>query len=109
MGVLMILLNQEKRGQKNKRTKETLFASKGSRKVEKQKKSELEFYFFAFGFALVLVFAFTSLTGFIGTLQQTISHGSQAQASSTTTISPHSSHWYFSPFFFAKSSPSLKR
>src|SRR4030042_5357687 len=67
----------------------------------------IEAYFLAF--ALGLAFAFSILTGFIGALQQTMSHGSHAQGSSTMTTSPQSSHLYFSPFFFAKNSPSLKR
>ena len=52
------------------------------------------------GFALGL--GFSSLTCFIGAPQQTMSHSSQPQTSSTKMTSPHSSHLYFSPFFFAK-------
>jgi hypothetical protein len=61
-----------------------------------------------FGFAFGPAGAFVSLNGFIGWLQQTMSHASHPQGSSTTTTSPHSSHLYFSPFFFAKKSPSSK-
>jgi hypothetical protein len=55
------------------------------------------------GFA-VLVLGF-SATVFIGVPQQTISHGSQPHGSSTISISPQSSHWYLSPFLFAKNTP----
>jgi len=68
----------------------------------------VEDYFFVFALGFCFALAFSSLTGFIGALQQTMPHGSQPQGSSTTT-SPHSSHLYLSPFFFAKNSPSLKR
>jgi hypothetical protein len=42
-------------------------------------------------------------------IQQTMSQVSQVQEFSTSTTSPHSSHLYFSPFFFTKNSPSLRR
>jgi hypothetical protein len=45
-------------------------------------------YFLALGFI-----------SFMGTPQQIKSHEEQPHASSTTTISPHSSHLYFAPFF----------
>jgi hypothetical protein len=69
-------------------------------------------YFFAFGLvfgfgfalALGLAFAFAAFTGFIGSPQQIKSHSSQPHGSSTKMIIPHSSHSYFSPFFFAKNS-----
>jgi hypothetical protein len=58
---------------------------------------------FGLGFGLAFGFAFCgSSTGFIGSPQQTISHGSQPHGSSTAITSPHSSHWYLSPFLFAK-------
>jgi hypothetical protein len=57
-----------------------------------------------FGLAFGLAFAVVALTGFIGTLQHIKSHASQPQGSSIKTTSPHSSHLYFSPFLFAKSS-----
>jgi hypothetical protein len=38
-------------------------------------------YFFAFVLGFAFALAFVSLTGVIGTLQHTNSHGSQAQAS----------------------------
>jgi hypothetical protein len=65
-------------------------------------------YFFAFGlvfgFGLGLAFAFAAFAGFIGSPQQIKSHSSQPHGSSTKIIIPHSSHSYFSPFFFAKNS-----
>jgi len=79
--------------------------------VEPKKIGGVEDYFFlAFGFgfafglafALPLAFGFdfaTALTGFMGASQHISSTVSQPQGSSTTTMSPHSSHWYFSPFF----------
>jgi hypothetical protein len=51
---------------------------------------------------------FVSLIGFIGAPQQTKSHSAQPQSSSTKITSPHSSHLYFSPFFFAKKFTSKK-
>jgi len=56
----------------------------------------------AFGLVFALGLGFSSLTGFIGALQQTMSHVSHPHGSSTKMTSPHSSHLYFSPFFFAK-------
>jgi hypothetical protein len=83
----------------------------------KKRKENKRFYFFlaiglalAFGFALGLAFGFAfeaALTGFIGAPQHISSTGSQPQGSSITTISPHSSHLYFSPFF-AKNQHVLK-
>jgi len=64
---------------------------------------------FGLGLGFALAFDFSSLTGFMGTPQQIISQSSQLHTSSTKTISPHSSHLYFSPFFFAKKSPALPR
>jgi hypothetical protein len=59
--------------------------------------------------ALALGFAFVvPETAFIGVPQQTISHGSQPHGSSTKSISPQSSHWYLSPFLFAKNTTYLK-
>jgi hypothetical protein len=57
---------------------------------------------FDLDFAAVFGFGFASLTGFIGTSQQIKSQSEQPQTSSTKTTRPHSSHSYFSPFFFAK-------
>jgi len=64
---------------------------------------------FGLGLGFALAFDFSSLTGFMGTPQQITSQSSQLHTSSTKTISPHSSHLYFSPFFFAKKSPALPR
>ncbi len=64
----------------------------------------------ALGAALVVLgAALASLTGFIGWLQHTSWHVGQPQGSSTKTTSPQFSHWYFSPFCFAKNSPSKSR
>jgi hypothetical protein len=77
--------------------------------AEEQKKSWVKgdyFFFGLAGFVLRLGFAFvvvfSCLTCFIGTPQQITSQSSQPQISSTKTTSPHSSHLYLSPFFFAK-------
>jgi hypothetical protein len=57
-----------------------------------------------FGFAFCV-----ALTGFIGSPQQTSSTGSQPHGSATSTISPHSSQLYLSPFLLAKKlTPALK-
>ncbi len=77
------------------------------KKERKSKKRDwvLEIYLLVFGLgfglALGLGFAVT-LTGFIGAPQQTISVVSQPHGSSTKSTSPQSSHWYLSPFLFAK-------
>ena len=74
--------------------------------VTKKRKGSNGFYFYlafalAFGLAFALAFGFAfvaALTGFIGASQHISSTVSQPHGSSTTTISPHSSHLYFSPF-----------
>ena len=66
--------------------------------VTKKRKGSNGFYFYL-AFALAFGFAFVAaLTGFIGASQHISSTVSQPHGSSTTTISPHSSHLYFSPF-----------
>jgi hypothetical protein len=70
----------------------------GYRELIKKRGWRVGVYFLVFG----LSFAFAALMGFIGSPQHTSSHAAQPQGSSTKTISPHSSHLYFSPFFFAK-------
>ena len=74
-----------------------------------QKKEGLlfEVYLLVFGLVcgLLLVSPFVAPTGFIGSPQQTTSHGSQSHVphgSSTEITSPHSPHSYLSPFLFAK-------
>jgi hypothetical protein len=67
----------------------------------------LRAYLLVFGLVcgLLLVSAFVAPTGFIGSPQQTTSHGSQSHVphgSSTEITSPHSPHSYLSPFLFAK-------
>jgi hypothetical protein len=58
---------------------------------------------FGAGFGLAFGFGFScDFTGFIGSPQQTISVVSQPHGSSTRSTSPQSSHWYLSPFLFAK-------
>jgi hypothetical protein len=61
---------------------------------EKKRGSALSFYL-RFGFFLVLVFG---VTGTMGTLQHTRSHGTHPHGSSTTTTTPHSGHLYLAPF-----------
>jgi cytochrome c biogenesis protein CcdA len=71
--------------------------------IERKKRKGwcLRAYLLVFGLAFGFAFC-GSLTGFIGSSQQTISHGSQPHGSSTAITSPHSSHLYLSPFLFAK-------
>jgi hypothetical protein len=54
------------------------------------------------GFELAFALGFSALTGFIGSPQQSISVVSQPQGSSIKITMPQSSHWYLSPFLFAK-------
>jgi hypothetical protein len=52
--------------------------------------------YLCFGFFLALVFG---VTGTMGTLQHTRSHGVHPHGSSTTSTTPHSGHWYLAPFW----------
>ena len=74
--------------------------------MEHQKKKGwlLRAYLLVFGLVggLLFVSAFADSTGFIGSPQQTTSHGSQPHGFSTEITSPHSPHSYLSPFLFAK-------
>jgi hypothetical protein len=69
-----------------------------SERYQKKERAVEDYFFFGFALAFGLAFA-AALTGFIGAPQQINSAVSQPQGSSTTTISPQSSHLYFSPFF----------
>jgi hypothetical protein len=60
------------------------------------------YFFLALAFALAFGFA-----SFMGTPQQIRSQGAQAQGSSTTTTTPHSSHSNFCPFRAILSPPLL--